>query len=317
MAAELGHRPADVRAWLREDPPLSELREAFPQEWAAVQRELGESLARGDLDDLRRYVERVSAAPRVKGGIARLERGQAALLSAQVKRQIAAGLLKQLLTSAATGATGGRVRFNLLNGFVAQRLLFRRDLERKPVSLRWFRVLWPLVWQRRFLMPLVQPKGIYCFYSSALVRDLAALIGDRACLEIAAGDGTLSRFLADAGVDVVATDDHSWAKAVTSPDGVVRQDAREALRKRRPQAVVCSWPPAGNPFEREVFRTASVDLYIVIGSGDEHGSGDWESYRAQRGFTLSEEPELSRLVLPPELGAKVYVFRRSAGAAQR
>ena len=52
-----------------------------------------------------------------------------------------------------------------LNGFVAQRLLFARGLERKPVSMRRFRLIWPLLWQRRRLMPLVQPKGIYCFYS--------------------------------------------------------------------------------------------------------------------------------------------------------
>ena len=58
-------------------------------------------------------------------------------------------------------------------------------------------------------MPLVQPKGIYCFYSKPLIQDLAALIGQRSCIEIAAGDGTLSRFLAAKGVDLTATDDHS------------------------------------------------------------------------------------------------------------
>ena len=48
-------------------------------------------------------------------------------------------------------------------------------------------------------MPLVQPQGIYCFFSGAFVRELAKLIGDRPALEIAAGDGTLSRFLAARG----------------------------------------------------------------------------------------------------------------------
>ena len=62
----------------------------------------------------------------------------------------------------------------------------------------WFKTLWPLLWQRRYLMPLVARKGIYCFYSARLVDRLAALIGDRPALEIAAGDGTLSRFLRDA-----------------------------------------------------------------------------------------------------------------------
>lgn len=30
-------------------------------------------------------------------------------------------------------------------------------------------------------MPLVGPKGIYCFYSRRLVEVLAAAIGDRSC----------------------------------------------------------------------------------------------------------------------------------------
>ena len=97
--------------------------------------------------------------------------------------------------AASTGKTTGKIRFNLFNGLLAQRLLFRRGFERKPVSRFWFRVLWPLLWQKRFLMLLVERKGIYCFYSSAFVERLRALIGAQPCLEIAAGDGTLSCFL--------------------------------------------------------------------------------------------------------------------------
>ncbi len=56
------------------------------------------------------------------------------------------------------GVARGTVRFNLLNGYLAQRLLFAKGLERKPVSIHWFRVLWPLLWQRRlrvFLLGMV------------------------------------------------------------------------------------------------------------------------------------------------------------------
>jgi hypothetical protein len=201
------------------------------------------------------------------------------------------------------------MRFNLLNGYLAQRLLFRRDLERKPVSLFWFRLLWPLLWQRRRLMPLVSAKGIYCFYSRRLIEELAALIGDRPCLEIAAGDGTLARFLAGAGVDVVATDDHSW-RQIRFPAEVLRQDARTALRVHRPRAVICSWPPADNRFEKYVFSTASVDLYVVIASAREFGTGDWAAYRGQTEFDLTRDERLGALVLPPELESTVYVFRR-------
>jgi hypothetical protein len=203
------------------------------------------------------------------------------------------------------------VRFNLVNGWVAQRLLFEHGLRRKPVSMPAFRLLWPLLWQRRFLMPLVGPNGIYCFYSKPLIRRLAEMIGGRRALEIAAGDGTLARFLADAGVDVTPTDDHSW-RDVDFPDTVVRQDAAQAVRSRRPQVVLCSWPPAGNDFEREVFRTDSVELYVVIGSKHQFATGNWDAYEAQTQFEFAADEKLSALVLPPELDAAVYVFRRAA-----
>ena len=85
------------------------------------------------------------------------------------------------------------------------------------MSLWLFGLLWPLLAQRRLLMPLVQPKGIYWFSSKQLIKALASMIGDRRCLEIAAGDGTLSRFLSDEGVAVTATDDYSWSNSVQTP----------------------------------------------------------------------------------------------------
>jgi hypothetical protein len=300
-------RPDQVRAWLEQQPSLIELQEAYPAEWSVVQRELAEIVPRGDLDELKAYVRRIAAAPTPAAG--KPVRGLDAALGQEIRRQMAAAAIRQLSLSAATGVHEGRVRFNLVNGWVAQRLLFEHGLRRKPVSLPAFKVVWPLLWQRRFLMPLVGPKGIYCFYSKPLIRRLKEMIGDRPALEIAAGDGTLSRFLRDQGVDITPTDDHSW-RDVDFPDTVVRQDAREAVRARSPQVVVCSWPPAGNDFEREVFRTLSVELYVVIGSRHRFATGDWDAYEQQTAFALEEDEKLSRLVLPPDLEAAVYVFRR-------
>jgi hypothetical protein len=74
--------------------------------------------------------------------------------------------------------------------------------------------------------------------------------------------------------------------------------------------VICSWPPAGNDFEREVFRTPSVELYLVIGSRHAFASGDRQAYSQQSAFALREAPELGRLVLPPEIDPEVLVFER-------
>jgi hypothetical protein len=308
--------PEQTRAWLRAQPPLAELREAFPQEWKTVKRDVQKVVARGDLEELKAYVLAVSETPRTASRGERRRQSEDAVLATEARRQMAAAALKQVCLSAATGVKRGRVRFNLVNGYVAQKLFFKRGLERKPVSLFWFRMLWPLIWQKRLLMPLVEPKGIYCFYSKPLIKALTDVIGERSCVEIAAGDGTLSRFLDGAGVAVTATDDYSWDHTVQYAETVLRQDAREALRVRQPQAVVCSWPPPGNTFERDVFKTPSVDLYVVISSHHEFASGNWTDYEEQADFEFAEDPDLSRLVLPRELEAAVYVFRRRASVAR-
>ncbi len=94
------------------------------------------------------------------------------------------------------------------------------------------------------------------------------------------------------------------------PDSVVKRDAREALKVYAPEVVICSWPPADNDFECRVFKTRSVQIYIVIGSRHRFAAGNWNDYKRQSAFTFEKEEALSRLILPPELGSAVYIFRR-------
>jgi hypothetical protein len=310
-----GRRPSaqQQRAWLEGDPPIGEVRERFPSEWRQVQQELATVVDAGDVEAIKAYASRVARPAKV--------RDAREAVSAMARQRLAADALRQMGVAAATGVTSGRLRFGFFSGRLTQSLLFAGGgLERKPVSLRRFKLLWPLVRQKRYLMPLVEPRGIYCFYSDALVRELVALIDGRPCVEIAAGDGTLARFLRDGGADVVATDDGSWAQTRGGRAGdVVQEDARTALRTRAPAVVLCSWPPAGNAFEQWVFKTPSVDTYVVLASRSEFAAGSWDAYRAattgdDARFTLTEDPALSALVLPPEIAPAVYVFRRTGAA---
>lgn len=300
--------PNETRAWLKTRPSLQELRDAFPEEWAEVERELAEIGRNARAESLQAYVR--SLAQDRSPGRPSPDRPGGERLRAEVRRRMLVAALEQRLLATAAGVDGGRIRFNLFNGYVAQKLLFERGLERKPVSLFWFNVWWPLLWQRRYLMPLVGAKGIYCFYSRPFVRELAALVGDCSCIEIAAGDGTLARFLSNEGADVLATDNHSWRHQVNYPEDVLREDATTSLRTRRPEVVVCSWPPAGNGFERHVFKTRSVEVYVMIGSRHRFATGNWDDYEKQTVFELSLDERLSRLILPRELESAVYVFKR-------
>ena len=297
-------------AWLKTKPPLDELCARYPQDWAAVQQEISAIVARGVADELNAYLARLSAPISASG---QRQQDLQATLSQYARSRMAHESVKKLCLSslaAETGVKQGKLRFNLFNGFIAQKLLFARALERKPVSLFWFRLFWPLVWQRKRLMPLVQPRGIYCFYSRELIQSLADMIAGRSCLEIGAGDGTLTRFLKEQGVQITATDNHGWTQAVKYPECVNKLDAREALASYAPEVVICSWPPSQNDFERDVFNTSSVQLYIVIGSRHHFAFGDWKSYTQQLTFELEEDKRLGAMVLPSELESVVYVFRR-------
>ncbi len=303
--ADPPRKPAQVLAWLDSEPDIAELIATFPDQWSKVRREAAQRGAQGDAE-LRAYVlgaVRPAAQSRDRA------RPKRELVQEEVRRRMLLELLRQATVAAETGQDSGTIRFNLLNGTLAQRLFFERDLRRKPVSIAAYRATWPLLWQRNLLLPLVRRKGIYCFYSSRFVKRLAALIGDRPCLEIAAGDGTLTRFLRDRGVELNASDDYSWARHVSFDESVERLDARAALRRHQPAVVVCSWPPPGNDFEAEVFRTPTVETYVVVTSRSRADAGNWTAYEDQDQFQMTESRGLSRLVLPTGRN-RVLLFQR-------
>lgn len=232
------------------------------------------------------------------------------LAMARMAHLAAERTLRATTAHLATGKPTESLRFGRFGGWMVQRLFFDHGLERKPVSMTAFRWLWPLVPRRRILMSLVGPRGIYCFYTRELVLALADLIGERPCVELAAGDGTLARFLGAAGTPVTATDDRTWGHVISYPDEVEALDAVAALEQKRPRAVLCSFPPPGNTFEREVLRAPGVELYVVVTTRHRHAAGDWDAYGAQTGFELSQPPRLASWVLPPEIDPTVLVFRR-------
>ena len=304
----------DELKWLSTNPPLHELMECYPDEWKEVGYELVSVLEDGRAEQLNEVATKARLmAETGKERILKSRNSLKAIETAMpylVKSKMWLLALEKCYLAAATGKTTGKVRFNLINGYLIQKLLFSKHLIRKPASLFRFKFLWPFIAQKRILMPLVQPKGIYCFYSSRLIKELASMIGGRSCLEIGAGDGTLSRFLTEAGVRVTPTDNYSWGHAISYPDTVEKIDAKEALGKYQPQVAICSWPPPRNNFERHVFSTKSVELYVAIGSRYKFASGDWDAYATQRKFVWEMDHCLSRYVLPPELDSAVLIFSR-------
>ena len=311
----MGRRSSKVELnWLNGNPSLDELMERYPAEWEITGRDLVSILEDGRAQKLSDYALKAKSELEVWKNRIRKSGGNPksieSALPRLIRNRMALLALDKCYLAAAVGATTGKIRFNLINGYLVQKLLFSRHLTRKPASLAWFRFWWPFVSQKRILMPLVQPRGIYCFYTRSFIKELAILIGSRSCLEIGAGDGTLSGFLRDAGVRIRATDDHSWSHTIHYSEMVEKLDARQALQRYRPEAVVCSWPPSGNDFERHVFTTRSVEFYAVIGSRYRFASGNWDAYATQGSFDWGVDQQLGKCILPPELDSAVLIFRR-------
>lgn len=292
---------------------LDELIKDFPEIWKNASSELLSVIEKNDPGKMQEYINslnlqtsKIHKELQIKKRII----SDKNIPPVFVKAKMISLAMDNICLSAATGIKEGRIRFNLWNGHLIQKLLFKQGFERKPVSLFWFNLIWPLVYQKRYLMPLIKDKGIYCFYSREFIDSLVKLIGNKKCLEIAAGDGTLYKFLKTKGIDIIATDDYSWSAQIPFPDYVEKRNAESALNKYKPQVVICSWPPAGNQFEKFVFSSKSVELYIVIGSRHKYAAGNWKIYLEQKSFNMSIDDYLAKLILPPELDSSVIVFQK-------
>lgn len=299
-----------------ESASLDTLIKRFPAEWQTVGQSLVEATATRRPESIEAFVRTAQeAALPYRQRVAKSRKNPQVLSTALpylVRSRMAYLGAQRTLQAAALGASSGRRRFGLWSGFWVSKLFFARGLTRKPVSMRAFRWLWPLITQKRLLMPLVQPKGMYAFYSRELIHAIRNIIDGQSALEIAAGDGCLSRFLNEEKTIIRAIDDHSWSHVIRYPEWVEKMDAVTALMKYQPNVVVCSFPPPGNEFEAVVFQTPSVKQYVVLTTQHRFAAGNWQAYESQDTFDMQADPNLTAWVLPPEIDPMVLVFTRKS-----
>jgi hypothetical protein len=293
---------------------LKKLMERYPDEWETVNKDFNIIFNDGQKDKLYHYIQKIKAKSEFALKKIKQSRNNPttidAFLPQVIQARMASMALSQYNLAIQSGKDSGKVRFSLWNGFILQKLLFEHDFERKPVSLKLFSLFWPFITQKKILIPLVNKKGIYCFYSRRFIIGISSIIGNRRCLEIGAGDGTLVRFLKQTGTDIIATDDYSWENYINYPDYVEKLPAKQSIEKYKPEVIICSWPPPGNDFEKYVFAASSVNLYIVIGSSNEFASSNRQVYNNQKAFSIKEDRVLASLLLPPDTQHAVYLFHR-------
>ena len=144
----------------------------------------------------------------------------------------------------------------------------------------------------------LDPRGpLYLLPTRELVRALAArirVLGARRILEVAAGDGFLTAALRQAAPDlrITASDSGDWVDPRARMNGrerrryrgvevpgvrlgpaVLRMEAREAIRRIRPDLMLASWLPPGKLLEQLI--RAPVRHVLEIGAKDGVTPGAW------------------------------------------
>lgn len=160
----------------------------------------------------------------------------------------------------------------------------------------------------------LQRQGVWSVPTKDLAEKIAGLCQGRRVLEIGAGNGLLCHSLKSQGLEITAVDDESWSLGGKSIRArgveVLRMDAVEALKEYSPDVVICSWAPVGNTFEREIFRTKSVQTYLAISSRHSFASGNWGAYKEQNAFDCSTSEAINSLIRPFEIEQQLLIFRR-------
>ncbi len=133
-------------------------------------------------------------------------------------------------------------------------------------------------------------------YIEALSKEIPSLIRKDLVLEVAAGDGMLSHWLREYGVNIKATDNMSWHNKEPNErvpplklhSEVEKLDAISAIRKYKPRMVISSWIPYGSEIDCEILDE-DPEYLILIGEGDGGCTGSskfWEDfYWKQKGYT--------------------------------
>ncbi|UIF28646.1 SAM-dependent methyltransferase [Levilactobacillus brevis] len=139
---------------------------------------------------------------------------------------------------------------------------------------------------RSFRDYLENHYGMWAYTSAPFVADLANFVGDRAVLEVMAGNGYISKGLRDAHKTVYATDSQAWTAEnetgrhpLTPIESLAAVDAWQKYQDKV-GVVVMSWSPDGLPLDWELLqalRATNRDVDFVV-IGEPHGATGSEAF---------------------------------------
>ena len=120
----------------------------------------------------------------------------------------------------------------------------------------------------------------FSIITQEVIEDLQKIIGSRKCLEVMGGTGFLSKCLKDAHVDIICTDDKSWANAEKriyenwkkEKIDIVQLDALTAIDEYDTRdVIIMSWPPYMDSIDVEVLKKCIDGKKTLIYIGEDEG----------------------------------------------
>lgn len=284
----------------------------FPDQWDQVKVTVSDAIKVDRPDHINELITKADATARHWNLLVK-KSGQTNRIKTQaiphlVKSRMIHLSFQKILTSS-LGGTPAKIRQSAVDKILCNRIFYYPYREHRPVNNTLQKILWPLVRDKPAAVGVAKNLGFYCFFTNRFIDMLIERLAGSRVLEIGAGSGLLTLLLQKRGIDCLATDDLSWGHAVRYGRHVENLDAASALKKYRPQAVVCSWPPPGNQFEQQVFNTEQVENYIAIGSVHQFATGARSVYAKQNVFNVKSIKN-EGLIAPREIDAEILWFTR-------
>lgn len=288
---------------------LKQLADEHPAVWQDVAAGLKERVSGGRADQLLVWRQGALADLQNARRIGSFDNSEIAVSA--IKAQMTLLAIEQFC-DVMSGRAGIKPR---LRDVIAMNLLLLARLKSGHVfSSESFDRVWNWIKDPIWAASELQRQGVWSVPTEDLSAKIAGLCQGRRVLELGAGNGLLCHSLKCHGVDITAVDDESWSlggKSIRARGvDVLRMDAAQALKQFSPEVVICSWAPVGNLFERDIFRTKSVQAYLAISSRHSFASGNWGAYKEQKAFDCSTSEPLNLLIRPTEIEQQLLIFRR-------
>ena len=188
----------------------------------------------------------------------------------------------------------------------------------KTLTLAQYQKAWLRLTDHAAAASAIQQSGFWSVPTKELCLGLKECIKNRPVLEVGAGRGLFVTALNEVGVKIEGVDNCTWTMAknvLPAAKPFMRlESAEEALRRSQPSVVLGVWPPPGNKFEKVIFETKSVNLYLAIVSAHQFASGNWQDYKAQESkksqFYCVMNESLNKMLRPLESDQRLLIFRR-------